>query len=495
MAWVLRFIRNCRTPKSRLSGELSFEELEMSKLTFFRNLQHSVYAQEIGTLRNGNLISKKSSLYNLSPFLDNDGLLRVRTRLDFSDLDFDEKCPVIIPKSYLAELIVKFQHLLMKHAGVNLLVSSLRSAYWIIGLRRLAKRVKRFCFSCQRLDSAACSQVVAPLPVDRVRPAVPFAVIGIDHAGPLYCADVPGKKFYILLITCAVVRAVHLELVDSLGVDDCVIAFRKFVSRRGIPNIVYSDNAKTFQSTKSHLMKIYSDLCPEWRFIAPRAPWWGGWWERLVRTTKSALRKSVGTRRLTRRELEAVLLEIEACVNSRPLTVVHDGSATLTPAHFLIGRSHMFEKPDSSESKEGSLIERKVLKDVALNKFWDIWSKNYLRNLPVHGKEKGSDISVGSLVLVRDDAQPRLTWPIAVVTQVFPGRDQIVRSCRVRFKGSEFFRPIQKLHKLEYEESKCPPILPTLPNISSQETDVTSSGDVRVSRFGRKIKSVQKLNL
>ena len=489
MAWVLRFIKNCRSPKQRSTGELSFEELRNSKLILFRSVQNSVYASEIATLRSGDLISKKSHLYKLSPFLDNDGLLRVRTRLDFADLEYEEKYPIIIPKGQLAEQIVVFQHVLLKHAGVNLLISSLRSAYWIIGLRRLAKRVKRFCFQCQRLDSPAYSQVVAPLPGDRVKPAAPFSVVGIDHAGPLFCADSPGRKFYILLITCAVVRAVHLELVDSLGVEDCICAFRKFASRRGMPSIVYSDNARTFQAANTQLKRMYSDLSPDWRFIVPRAPWWGGWWERLVRSTKTALRKAVGVRKLTRRELETVLIEIEACVNSRPLVAVPETGAPLTPAHFLIGRSHMYEKQENLEEGKVSLIERKVIQSMALEKFWQIWSKNYLRNLPVHGSGKKSEISVGSLVLVRDDGQPRLTWPIAVVTELLPGRDQIVRSCKVRFKGSELIRPIQKLHKLEYQESGN-----DLPSLMKNKPDLATSDYVR-SRYGRKIRNVERLTL
>jgi hypothetical protein len=145
----------------------------------------------------------------------------------------------------------------------------------------------------------------------------PFSVVGIDHAGPLFCADFSGKKFYVLLFTCAVVRAVHLELVPSLNVEDCVPAIRCFIARRSLPAMIWSDNAKTFVAAKTQLMKIFGPSCPEWKYIVPRAPWWGGWWERLVRSVKSGLKKSVGWKSLTRSELETTLLEIEACIDSR----------------------------------------------------------------------------------------------------------------------------------------------------------------------------------
>ena len=123
----------------------------------------------------------------LTPFIADDGLLRVQGRLQFSSLLYDEKHPVLIPKCHLAVLLVRFQHLLMKHAGVGTMISALRSSYWVFGLRRMAKRVKKMCVPCQRQDAVACAQPMAPLPGDRVSPPVPFAVTGLDHAGPLHC--------------------------------------------------------------------------------------------------------------------------------------------------------------------------------------------------------------------------------------------------------------------------------------------------------------------
>ena len=179
----------------------------------------------------------------------------------------------IIPKGHVAKLFVVFQHRLLKHAGVDTVVSSLRSEYWIVGLRRLTKTVKRECVSCQRVDSQACNQPAAPLPDLRVIQAPPFTVTGLDFAGPLFCCDHPGKKLYILLFTCAVIRAVHLELTESLSLADFLLAFRRFVARRGLPGTIYSDNAKTFQSAETHLLKFYGPVSPKWRFIVPRSPW------------------------------------------------------------------------------------------------------------------------------------------------------------------------------------------------------------------------------
>jgi hypothetical protein len=345
--WILRFLRNARSPASnRNTSDLTFEELEIAKTQLIRTVQRQFYRDEIARLEGGLPIQKSSSIYKLSPYIDSEGLLRVQGRLEFADLTYDEKHPVIIPKSWLAQLIVEFQHTLLKHAGVNALITSIRNTYWIVGLRRIAKAVKSRCIACQRLDSRACVQPMAPLPDLRVQRAYPFAVMGIDHAGPLFCLDVPGHKFYILLITCATVRAVHLELVSSLNVQECVRGIRRFVARRGLPTVIYSDNAKTFVTSRDVLRNLYGELAPDWRFSAPRSPWWGGFWERLVRSVKSALKKSIGVRALTFSELETTLIEVEACINSRPLTFVGDSvsdRSPLTPSHFLIGRSGFYE--------------------------------------------------------------------------------------------------------------------------------------------------------
>ena len=121
------------------------------------------------------------------------------------------------------------------------------------------------------------------------------------------------------------------------------MALRRFISRRGMPSIILSvsDNAKGFWAAKQRLLAMYGSEGPDWRFIAPRVPWWGGSWERLIGSVKSALKKSVGKRSLTRVELETTLHEVEACINSRPLTFVGDeldSGAPFTPSLFLLGR-------------------------------------------------------------------------------------------------------------------------------------------------------------
>ena len=72
------------------------------------------------------------------------------------------------------------------------------------------------------------------------------------------------------------VRAVHLELVDALSTYDTALAFQRLVAHRGLPKVIYSDNAKVFVVAPDKILRQFGPLTPEWQFIAPNSPWWGG---------------------------------------------------------------------------------------------------------------------------------------------------------------------------------------------------------------------------
>ena len=232
VAWVFRYISNLKLTRveRQLTSDLTFEELRCASYQLIHSVQQHEITVEISALKEGRSIPKTSALARLTPFLGEDGLLHVQGRLQFSALSRAEKHPIISPRCHLSVLLVRFQHRLLKHAGVQQMMSSFRNEFWIIGLRRIAKRVKKACISWERQDAPACLQPMAPLLADRVNQAFPFEVTGLDHAGPLYCCDLPRKKFGVLLFTCAVARAVHIELVESLSTPETVLALPRFTT-------------------------------------------------------------------------------------------------------------------------------------------------------------------------------------------------------------------------------------------------------------------------
>ncbi|XP_068247899.1 uncharacterized protein [Palaemon carinicauda] len=457
-------------------GPLTYDELTKAKTKLFQCVQREAYPQDILALTQGKQLKKGSPLNKLDPFLDNEGLFIIKGRLEYSDLCYESKHPIILPPSNTVKALVRFQHVLLKHAGVSTLMSTLRNSYSIVRLRRLAKAVCRECVSCRKQDSKACRQPVAPLPELRVKSAPPFTVTGLDYAGPLFCADMPLKKLYILLFTCTV--------------------------------------------------QHYGPVAPQWKFIVARAPWWGSWWEGLIRPVKSALKKTLGTKCLSRRELETTLHEVEACIISRPLTFVGkepDISNPLTPSHFLLGRTAGFQ-PDNVDEHfscvtSRDLCMRESARQRQLEKFWEKWSSEYIRNLPcnIKGFVSKCNLKKGSMVLVSEDNVPRLSWPLGVIVKVYPGKDSFIRSVDVETSKGVINRPVQKLHDLEISSASDlvsdynVPSSDTHENSLSGPVSVNSCEDVDKGEFstaqpvvertlsytrkGRAVRAPEKLNL
>ena len=133
-------------------------------------------------------------------------------------------------------------------------MSHVISLFWIPHLRRLSKSVIRNCYGCKKFRSLSYhSPKPGPLPKDRTEKFFPFEVIGTDYAGPIYYKTKKKSelKAYILLFSCSVTRAVHKELVSNLTTAESIKSFKRLISRRCKPKIVYSDNAKTFKPGQS----------------------------------------------------------------------------------------------------------------------------------------------------------------------------------------------------------------------------------------------------
>ena len=203
MAWSLRFVKNARCPQGRESSpDLSSAEIEAGRIMVLKSVQNEFYKEEISDLKNGKCIRKTSSIYQLSPFIGEDGLIRIYGMLEKAPaLLYDEKHPILLPKCHITYLLVKDQHELMKHARVNTLITAKRGKYWILSLKTIAKMICKVSINCQRQDRRPCQQIVSPLPEDRIKKTPPFLICGVDHAGPLFCSHTGIRKLYIALFT------------------------------------------------------------------------------------------------------------------------------------------------------------------------------------------------------------------------------------------------------------------------------------------------------
>ncbi len=239
----------------------------------------------------------------------------------------------------------------------------------------------------------------------------------MDFAGPLNIRvqGTTTSKVWICLYTCFVTRAIHLDAVPDSSTPTFIWCLKRFAARRGLPRKFISDNSKTFKSAAKYLKSIFSDASVkeyltvtrnEWVFNLERAPWWGGAFERMVKSTKRCLRKMIGRAHLSMDELLTALAEIEAVINSRPLSYLSPGGVEepLTPSHLLVGRrllnlpDHLGcsnDLEDEEFSTDSSTLSRRMKHlNTTLNHFWNRWRSEYLselRETHYHSTRKISD--------------------------------------------------------------------------------------------------------
>jgi hypothetical protein len=299
-----------------------------------------------------------------------------------------------------------------------------------------------------------------PLPTFRVEEAPPFSFTGVDYAGPLYVrVDGAAKKVWICLYTCCVVRAVHLDLVPDMSTPAFMRSFRRFVARRGLPRKMLSDNAKTFKAAAKSVKKV------KWIFNVPKAPWWGGVFERMVHCTKRCLRKIIGQARFSQDELLTAIIEVEMVINSRPISYMsaEDLEEPLTPSHLMVGQRLMsvpdVTEPEAYDPSPDALTRRAKYFSATIDKFWRRWRKEYLLELRAsHTQQQrashGPQVSVGDVVTIHADDQPRGMWRLGRVEKLLTGNDGEARGALLRVAGrgkkvGYLRRPIQRLYPLE----------------------------------------------
>ena len=331
-----------------------------------------------------------SRVRELRLFLSAEGLIRCQKRLEEAlFLSYDARKPILLPAGdCITDLIIMHYHEKINHGSERCMVSVLRDRFWGVKAIQQVRRVISKCPFCKRFPQKNHRvPEEANLPVERLSVAPAFTHVRVDFAGPLYLRDfdpdVGSNKAYICLFTCASSRAVHLEFTQCLTVTSFLRAFKRFVARRGTPTTVYSDNGKTFRGASEEVIHFVSFLCQnvshpgvESKFTVELAPWWGGFWERLVRSVKEPLRKVLGRNNIGYDELVTAVTEVEAVVNSRPWSYLYMDHPSerlpLTPSHLLHGRSLLGSAVSFPENSRQSVQKRQQFLKTLVDQFWDV---------------------------------------------------------------------------------------------------------------------------
>ncbi|XP_047519792.1 uncharacterized protein LOC125059418 [Pieris napi] len=295
--------------------------------------------------------------------------------------------------------------------------------------------------------------IMGNLPQRRVTPGnYPFESVGVDYAGPIASVSRQGRgsrivKVYIVIFVCFTTKALHLELVGDLTSNSFISTFRRFIARRGKPLHLYSDNGTTFVGACKDLANflmhnsdsLATDLINDginFHFIPAYSPHFGGIWEAAVKSTKYHLLRVLGNSKLTFEELYTVLTQIEAILNSRPLTPLstHPEDLTpLTPGHFLIGRPLTAIPTESYVDHNFTHLSRFRRIEQLRQHFWTRWSKEYISELQKRTKwqTQGNPLQIDSLVLLKEENLPPMKWKLGRIVALFPGADDVVRVAEI----------------------------------------------------------------
>ena len=469
VAYLVRF--GCLTRKRITNGDFnsfSSYEIDEAKRQIFLAVQQIAFRREKEALLLGLPVNPKSPLAKLDPFIDEFGLIRIGGRLSRSVLKSAAKYPIVLSNDGLSTKLIRYHHLLALHGGLTLTLNVLRDQFWIIKARSRAKFVIHKCVLCKRTNPILSSQIMSDLPAERCTPSRPFTNTGIDYAGPFRYRSAKGRghitqKSWIVIFVCLATKAIHLELVTDCTSKAFLATLDRFVARRGLPAIIFSDNGTTFQGADNELRVTFNSLIRStavtskhavqglvWRFIPPGAPHFGGLWEAGVKSVKFHLTKLLNEFAPTYEELYTILCGIEACLNSRPLTPLYDDLDSLdalTPGHFLTGTSLLAVPKPVDPSEKICISDRWKQVVFRTSKFWEKWQKEYLHTLQVRNKwlRPEIDIAVNDLVMIKTPDTPPLVWPLARVVEVYPGKDKRVRVARVRTTSGEYVRPVTQL--------------------------------------------------
>ncbi|XP_076857275.1 uncharacterized protein LOC143511532 [Brachyhypopomus gauderio] len=451
------------------------DELSKATAAIILAVQRTSFSEELAVLSVGDEISKRSPLVKLNPTADPEGLLRIGGRLELADLSDRERHPVILlGKCHVSTLLIRHHHEQVEHQGRTITEGAVRAAgIWLLGGKRCISAVLHACVICRRLRKKGEKQIMSDLPPERLSTSPPFTYTGLDVFGPWIVTarrtrgGMAQSKRWAVLFTCMSTRAVHIEVIDSLDTSSFINALRRFFAIRGPSKQLHSDCGTNFIGacrelefhkvvTESEVQRYTSNQGCTWRFNPPHSSHMGGVWERMVgiarRILDSMLMRTPSST-LSHEVLCTLMAEVTAIINSRPLVSVSsdpDVPQILTPTMLLTQKQSVLPPPGIFTEKDLYKQQWRQVQRLA-DEFWNRWKREYLHILQLRHKwqESSPNITKGDVVLLKDDRTCRNDWPLALITDTFPGSDGKVRRIEVKVikdgAAKKLLRPVTEV--------------------------------------------------
>ena len=407
----------------------------------------------------------------LCPRTRDDGIVVVRGRAEkWLQMSYDQQEVVLLPHDHRLSCLYAGHIHNQSHQGVAAITNKVRLRYWIPRLHKIVKPIKFNCVVCKKMDKALSGQIMGKLPEDRLKPAPPWSSTAIDLFGPFKIRDEVKKrtigKAFGVLFNCLATRAVHVDLSPDYSAEKFLMVLRRFVSLKGYPRKIRSDNGTQLTAANEELQTVtrawnWEELKEfgvtegmTWEFTSADAPWQNGCSEALVKSIKKALMAAIRDNILTFTELQTVCFEAANLVNERPSgrnpTSPDDGTY-LCPNDLLLGRATS-RIPSGPFRETANPNHRHEFVQKIIDAFWKKWIRDHFPSFIVQRKWHTAqrDLMVGDVVLIQDSNQVRENWSLGKVAKAKPGNDGKVRNVEVQYKNPKSGEPINKYGDQDY---------------------------------------------
>jgi hypothetical protein len=450
-------------------------DLLKAELFLVRRVQKQIIPDEYKSLAEGKSF-KHEGLAQLKAYIDTQGIIRIDSRVKLDTSIYPNQHQPYLPRGHnITRSYLLFVHNKFRHICIESQIAYIRAQYWIPQLRQALRSIQSHCNICNHMRAKPIEPQMAILPNSRVDPTQhPFQVTGVDCMGPITVKIyTKTKKVWIMIFTCTLTRFCQFFILESLESIKVLEAIVSFHASNGPIQTFISDNGTNFigaarflneqRSRTGHFLmnqnKVLGTLLAvkykiEWKFIPPGSPWFGGFYERLIKEIKRALADTLEGETVTKTQLNIALQDACHRINCRPLThnsICSQDDPVLTPHHLAKNRPGWPYLPGIAEpdDKDDRLIysRGRLLADKIMKRFVD----QYLPVLTATSKwtkDKGS-LKIGDIVLLIEPTKTRHEWSRGKIVGFSKARTGQGRVANVFIKHDKVVkRPVRKLARL-----------------------------------------------
>ena len=386
-----------------------------------------------------------------------------------------EFLPVLMSSQRVAVLIMLKSHSDCDHKSVDITLATSRHHCWIVGGRKLAKTVCKFCIKCRYLRKKSETQKMAPLPRELCAPCPAFTNVGVDLAGPFKVSSMLKQrgtrrgqgtmKVWAVLAVCLNTRALKIYMAPGYSTTDFLLAWEELESDCGIPRRVHSDRGTQLVSASGAIEAVEYDWDvisasskgqTVWSFCPSGAQWRNGAIEAQVKRFKRSLELYLKSS-LNYAELQSAFKRIASVLNSRPISARYGPRHTdcdpdylelITPNMLLTARTGV-DLPMREYSDDDTPIRRLAYKQELEEAWWQQWKVQCFDSLlPTRCRwtQEQRGVKIGDVVLISyTDKSKTGTYRLGIVQQVEVDQDGLVRTCEVHYRLVRSDLPVEEL--------------------------------------------------